>query len=136
MGWRLIPRSLQVGFSQKFNYHGYTVCYLQVHRLFELLTRIVVIPRNSSMTAVKLELKIIPGAAQEQVVGMLGDALKIRVRAQPERGKANAAVIAILAKFFELPEAALTICSGHTSASKVVEIQGLSRADLDHKLND
>lgn len=88
------------------------------------------------MAAVKLELKIIPGAAQEQVVGMLGDALKIRVRAQPERGKANAAVIGVLAKFLGLPEAALTICSGHTSASKVVEIQGLSRVDLDHKLND
>ena len=88
------------------------------------------------MTAVKLELKIIPGAAQDKVVGLLGDALKIRVRAQPERGKANAAVIAVLAKFLGLPEAALTICSGHTSASKVVEIQGLSRVDLDHKLND
>jgi uncharacterized protein (TIGR00251 family) len=83
-----------------------------------------------------LELKIIPGAAQDKVVGLLGDALKIRVRAQPERGKANTAVIATLAKFLGLPEAALSICSGHTSANKVVEIQGLSRADLDHKLND
>lgn len=88
------------------------------------------------MSTLRLAVKIIPGAAQDKVVGLLGDALKIRVRAQPERGKANAAVIAILAKFFELPEAALTICSGQTSASKVVEIQGLSRADLDHKLND
>lgn len=88
------------------------------------------------MSTLRLAVKIIPGATQEQVVGMLGGALKIRVRAQPERGKANAAVIVILAKFLGLPEAALSICSGHTSANKVVEIQGLSRVDLDHKLND
>jgi len=88
------------------------------------------------MAPLRLTVKIIPGAAQDKVVGLLGDALKIRVRAQPERGKANTAVIATLAKFLGLPEAALSICSGHTSANKVVEIQGLSRADLDYKLND
>lgn len=88
------------------------------------------------MKAVRLAVKIIPGASQEKVVGMLGDALKIRVRAQPERGKANAAVIATLAKFLQLPETAVTICAGHTSASKVVEIQGLSPVELERKLHD
>lgn len=88
------------------------------------------------MKAVKLAVKIIPGASQEKVVGMLGDALKIRVRAQPERGKANAAVIATLAKFLQLPETAVIICAGHTSANKVVEIQGLSPDELERKLHD
>jgi len=90
----------------------------------------VVIPMASRLT-----LKVIPGASQDKIVGMLGEALKIKVRAKPDRGKANAAVISLLAAFLELPERDIHICSGHTSKSKVVEIQGLSSAALNGKLS-
>ena len=92
---------------------------------------------NASDIPNPLTVKVTPKARLNKVMPIDADGvMKIYVTTAPEDGKANAAVIAILAKFFELPEAALTICSGQTSASKVVEIQGLSRADLDHKLND
>ena len=41
----------------------------------------------------ELEVKVVPGASRSEVTGWLGDSLKIRVAAPPERGKANAAVV-------------------------------------------
>ena len=46
----------------------------------------------------RLELKVVPKASRDRVVGWLGDRLKVQVRAAPERGKANAAVEALLAE--------------------------------------
>lgn len=85
-------------------------------------------------SSVRLTLKIVPGASHDKVVGRLGDALKLRVRAQPERGKANAAVIALLAQYLQVPESSISIVSGHTASSKIVEIIGLSGAELQQKL--
>lgn len=50
---------------------------------------------------------MVPGASKSEISGWLGDALKIRVAAQPEKGNANAAVVAVLASGLGLPEKAL-----------------------------
>jgi uncharacterized protein len=84
----------------------------------------------------RLTVKVVPGASQTKIAGLLGDALKIRVQAQPEKGKANAAVLEILAKFLGVPAHQLTICTGHSSQTKVVEIKGMSDAALARKLSD
>ncbi len=78
----------------------------------------------------RFKIKVVPGASQNKVVGTLGDALKLRIQAPPEKGKANKAVIALLAKFLGVPAKHITICSGHTSHTKVVEVQGLSDATV------
>jgi len=83
----------------------------------------------------RLTVKVIPGAAQTRIAGLLGDALKIRVQAPPEKGKANSAVIEVLARFLGVSAHQVTICSGATSQTKVVEIQGLSSAELASKLS-
>lgn len=87
------------------------------------------------MTA-RLTVKVIPGASQTKIAGLLGDALKIRVQAQPEKGKANTAVLEILAVFLGVSVHQLTICTGHTSQIKVVEIEGVSDAELARKLSE
>jgi uncharacterized protein len=87
------------------------------------------------MTA-RLTIKVVPGASQTKIAGWLGDALKIRVQAQPEKGKANIAVLEILAKFLGVATRQLTICSGHSSQTKVVEVEGISAAELARKLSD
>ena len=81
----------------------------------------------------RLTVKVVPGASQTKIAGLLGDALKIRVQAQPEKGKANTAVLEILAIFLGVPVHQLTICTGHTSQTKVVEIEGISDAALARK---
>ena len=80
--------------------------------------------------AVKLTVKVVPGASRSSVVGWLGDMLKIRISAPPEKGKANAAVLKLLAKELHLHESALSIVSGSTSQRKVIEIQGMTLDDI------
>ena len=80
---------------------------------------------------VALKVRVIPGASASTVAGWLGDRLKVRVSAPPERGKANAAVIKLLAAELHLEKKALSIASGSTSQNKVVEIQGVTMQDIE-----
>ncbi len=82
-----------------------------------------------------LHVKVIPGASQNKISGWIGEALKIRVRAPPEAGKANAAVIALLSEFLDVPARHLHISAGHASQNKVVEVQGVSDLELISKLS-
>ena len=81
-------------------------------------------------TASRLRLKVVPKAAHSGIAGWMGDALRVRVTAAPERGKANGAVIALLASALGIPRERIALVSGETQAYKVVEIRGLSDAEL------
>jgi uncharacterized protein (TIGR00251 family) len=70
----------------------------------------------------RLRLRVKPGARKTAIVGSHGGALKLSVAAPPERGKANRAVVALLAKALGLPSSAVTIASGETSQDKIAEI--------------
>lgn len=78
----------------------------------------------------RIELKVIPGAKQSTIVGWHGQRLKIRVAAPPEKGKANAAVVALLAEALNIPKSDVRIVSGHSSSQKSVDIHGLSEEEL------
>lgn len=80
--------------------------------------------------SVKLRLKVVPGASREGVEGWLGEALKVRVRAAPEKGKANAAVEKLLAGHIGLPPSKVRVVSGFTVPTKTVEIEGLDADTL------
>lgn len=72
-----------------------------------------------------LRLLVSPGAAQTQVVGLVGERLKIRVAAPPVRGAANEALLAFLADRLQLPRSRLRLKSGEKDRAKVVEVLGL-----------
>ncbi len=74
--------------------------------------------------SVVLVLHIQPGARKTEVAGLHGDALKIRLAAPPVDGKANAALLAFLAKVCGVPKSAVSLLSGETSRSKRVRIVG------------
>jgi len=78
--------------------------------------------------------KVVPGASRDAIAGWLGEALKVRVRATPERGKANAAVEAIVARALGVPGRSVRVASGQTSPHKVLEISGLSEAEISLRL--
>jgi uncharacterized protein len=82
----------------------------------------------------RLTVKVVPGSSQNIIVGLLGDVLKIRVQAPPEKGKANAAVLKLVSEFLGVAEKRLSIQTGHASPAKVVEVKGLSGDDLRRKL--
>lgn len=83
---------------------------------------------------VKLNVKVVPGASKTEIVGWLGGALKVRVSAPPERGKANAAVEAILSEALGLPRHSVRVSSGQASARKTVTISGLSETGVRTRL--
>lgn len=64
-----------------------------------------------------------PGGARTRVMGRLADGrLKVRVAAAPERGKANAELVAFLARELGVGRGAVRIAAGETSRDKVIEI--------------
>lgn len=75
-----------------------------------------------------------PGSSRDGIAGWLGDALKVRVSAPAERGKANAAAEAVVAAALGLPEGSVRIVSGPASARKLIEISGLSEAEVRARL--
>jgi uncharacterized protein len=80
-----------------------------------------------------LRLMVAPGAARTAVVGVLGDRLKVRVAAPPEKGAANQELIAFLARALKLPKSAIRLKAGSASREKVVELIDLS-PDLAERL--
>ena len=82
----------------------------------------------------RLQLKVSPGAARTELVGRHGQALKVRVSAAPERGRANDAVVRLLAERLHVPRATVSVVSGHTSRDKVVELHGLDPGEAERRL--
>jgi uncharacterized protein (TIGR00251 family) len=74
---------------------------------------------------VRLKVKVVPGSSRDQIVGWLGDALKIKVTAPPERGKANEAVIRLLAAALGIAADDISVASGHSSPAKVMAVAGI-----------
>jgi len=74
------------------------------------------------------------GARRTEMVGRHGDGWKVRVAAAPEGGRANEAVLGLLAERLELPRRSLEIVSGHSAREKVVRMTGISDAELQRRL--
>ena len=73
---------------------------------------------------VRLSVRVQPRASQSAIVGIHGDALKIRLSAPPVDGAANDALVDALAGALGVPRRAVRIVAGATSRGKVVEVDG------------
>lgn len=74
-------------------------------------------------------LRVTPNAGADRIDGAENrddgtTVLRIRVTAVPDKGKANAAVIALLAKAVGVPKSAITLVSGDTARTKTLRIAG------------
>jgi hypothetical protein len=87
------------------------------------------------MESTRLRLRVSPGAARAGVVGRHGEAWKIRVAAAPEGGRANEAVIRLLADTLSVPRESVTLVSGHGGRDKIVELAGLGPSQIERRLN-
>jgi uncharacterized protein len=84
----------------------------------------------------RLRLRVSPGSRRTELVGRHGDAWKVRVSAPPEGGRANDAVLDLLASRLDLPRRSLSIVSGHTGREKVVQMDGIDRAESLRRLEE
>ena len=83
----------------------------------------------------RVRLRVSPGASRTELAGRYGDAWKVRVSAPAERGRANEAVLDLLADKVELPRRSLSIVSGHGAREKIVLMEGIGSAEAERRLD-
>jgi uncharacterized protein (TIGR00251 family) len=81
-----------------------------------------------------LRLRVSPGAGRSAIVGRHGDGWKVRVTAPPEQGRANEAVLRLLATKLAVPREAVSLVSGHSGRDKIVELTGVGPALIERRL--
>ena len=81
-----------------------------------------------------LALKVIPNAPRNEIVGRLGEAVKIKIHAPPVEGRANDALCDFLAERLSVPRRSVTVLRGDTSRLKLVRIDGLTIAEVNSRL--
>ncbi len=86
------------------------------------------IEMKKTSKGIVIPVKVQPGAKRDGIAGEWGGRLKIQVKAPPEKGKANEAVIKLLAKSFGIQKSSVHIISGEFSREKKVLVQGMTSA--------
>jgi hypothetical protein len=89
---------------------------------------------TESKGMVTLTIKIVPRARKNQIAGIKGDALKIRLNAPPVEGKANEALVEFLAKTLGIARAQIEIVAGHTARRKIVRVRGISAREVEARM--
>ncbi len=79
-------------------------------------------------------MRVSPGAREDGISGWREDVLRVRVRAAPEKGKANQAVCAMIAGALALPKRAVSVERGHTARDKTLLVDGLTEDELMSRL--
>ena len=82
----------------------------------------------------KLKIRVQPKASRNQVDGFEEGTLRLRVTAPPTEGKANAGVIALLAKTLGVSKSRLEIVRGQSSRDKVVSIETLTEQEVHQRI--
>lgn len=86
------------------------------------------------MPSCTLDLKTIPNAPRDEIVGWLGEALKVKIHAPALEGRANDALLGFLAEKLGRPRRTITLIRGDKSRRKVVRVDGLALAEIKTRL--
>ena len=97
--------------------------------------RLTITDRAGAVPAARFAVRVQPRSSRAGIDGVHGDALRVRVNAPPVDGAANEAVVEVLAKALGVAKRAITIVSGAASRSKVIEVSGVSAADIRERLS-
>lgn len=73
----------------------------------------------------RIAVHVTPKASRDEILGWRGAEIVVRVTAPPEDGKANAAVEKVVASAFKVPKSAVRVVRGHSSRTKMLEIDGV-----------
>jgi len=82
----------------------------------------------------RISVTVSPGGSRTELVGRHGEGWRARVAAPPERGRANEALVDLLAGALAVPRSSVRIVGGATARSKVVEVESLDAADVERRL--
>ena len=83
---------------------------------------------------VTFAVRVVPRASRNEIAGVHGDALKVRLTAPPVEGRANEALIAFLAKLLSVRKSQVEIVAGGTSRRKMIRVIDLSAQEVEELL--
>ncbi len=86
---------------------------------------------NESSEGITIALKVVPRAKRDEIVGVEGDALKVRLTAPPVEGKANEELVKFLAKKLDVRRGDIEILHGETGRHKLVRVRGISGSRIE-----
>jgi len=89
---------------------------------------------KESAAEVTFSVKVVPRASRNEIVGVEGEVLRLRLTAPPVEGAANAALLAFLAEVLDVPKRDVRLVSGQTSRRKVVAVAGLKAEVVQERL--
>lgn len=89
---------------------------------------------TEDQTGITFAVRVVPRARRNQISGLHGDALKVRLTAPPVEGAANAALLKFLADQLGIRSAAVEIVTGHSSRQKTVRVTGLPIDEVRQRL--
>jgi uncharacterized protein len=79
---------------------------------------------------VTFSVHVVPRSSRNQIVGVEGGALKIKLTAPPVEGAANAALIEFIAKWLGVRRNAVSIVSGDKARNKIVRVSGMTQEQM------
>jgi len=83
-----------------------------------------------------LLVKVVPGSSRSGIVAVLGNSLKVSTSSPPEKGKANAAVAALLSEALHIDRRSVNLAAGQTSSRKTYRISGLGAEAIRQALSE
>lgn len=87
-----------------------------------------------NMSVCTLKIHVQPRASKNEVLGLSEDVLRIRVTAPPEAGRANEAMITLIAESLGVPKSRIKLFKGRASRNKSIVIEGLTQDGLCQRL--
>ena len=87
-----------------------------------------------SSTGITLRVRVQPKASRNEILGFREEILRLRVTAPPEDGKANSAVVHLVAKALDLSRNQLEIIRGHSSRNKLIRVTSSNVQEIKHRL--
>ena len=85
---------------------------------------------NPGAGTIRFQVRVQPRASKNEVAGVIGGALKVRLQAPAVENRANEALCEYLAELLKTPKSAVRILSGDRSRTKRLEIRGVTRQQL------
>ncbi|MCS7286765.1 MAG: DUF167 domain-containing protein [Anaerolineae bacterium] len=77
---------------------------------------------------------VVPKAKRNEIVGRYGDAIKVKIAAPPEEGRANEELLSFLAEKLGVKREQLEIVAGASSRNKIISVTGMEPAEVEKKL--
>ena len=102
--------------------------------IFGKMSKMAGLDINQLDDVVVFRVKVVPGSSKTAILGRLDGAVKIKVTAPPEKGKANQCLIEFLAKTLGVKKKTVSVISGRTSSVKKLQVSGVSVENVMRKL--